>query len=189
VGGSIHCRSDPAWIAFLVRRRTFFLSVVPVLFLFVARPSLPLFTLGCALAGFGEAIRVWAAGTIHKTKKVTTAGPYARVRHPLYFGSFFVALGYCLMSGHWISFVVIMPLFFLFHGAAIWMEERTLTQVFGEEYERYMRHVGRALPRLSPFSEQRGGFQWKQVAWNREHVNALLTLGMAALYGLRFFLD
>ena len=106
---------------------------------------------------FGEAIRVWAAGTIHKTKHVTTAGPYARIRHPLYFGSFFVALGYCCMSGHWSSFLVIMPLFFLFHGAAVWMEERTLSQVFGEEYRRYMRQVGRAFPRLRPFNEQRGG--------------------------------
>jgi protein-S-isoprenylcysteine O-methyltransferase Ste14 len=189
VGGSIHCRSDPAWIAFLVRRRTFFLSVVPLLFLVVARPSLTLFALGCALAAFGEAIRVWAAGTIHKTKHVTTAGPYARVRHPLYFGSFFVALGYCFMSGHPGSFLIIMPLFFVFHGAAVWMEERTLAQVFGEEYRRYMRQVGRALPRLTPVDEQRGAFQWRQVTWNHEHVHALLTLGMAALFGLRFLLD
>jgi protein-S-isoprenylcysteine O-methyltransferase Ste14 len=188
VGGSIHCRSDPAWVAFLVRRRTSFLALVPVLLILVARPSLPLFVTGCLLALFGEAIRVWAAGTIHKTKHVTTGGPYAHVRHPLYFGSFFVALGYCFMSGSTLSFLILIPLFFLFHGAAVWMEERTLRQVFGQEYAQYMRQVGRALPRLRAPRDRRGSFQWSQVTWNHEHVHASLTLLMAAVFALRLYL-
>jgi protein-S-isoprenylcysteine O-methyltransferase Ste14 len=188
VGGTILCRSDPAWLAFLVRRRTFFVSAVPLLMLAVARPALPLFCLGCLLALFGEGIRVWAAGTIHKTRALTTAGPYSHVRHPLYFGSFFVALGYCFMSGTAIGFMIMVPLFFLFHSASVWMEERALKCVFAEEYAHYMNEVGRAIPRLAPLREQRGAFQWSQVTWNHEHVNATFTLVMAVLFGLVLWL-
>jgi protein-S-isoprenylcysteine O-methyltransferase Ste14 len=174
---------------FLVRRRTFFVAAVPLLLLALAQPTLALFAMGCVLALFGEAIRVWAAGTIHKTRHVTTAGPYSYVRHPLYFGSFFVAMGHCFMCGAAISFAIMMPLFFLFHGAAVWMEERTLKVVFGEEYERYTRQVGRAIPRLTPLRERHGSFQWRQVLLNDEHVNAIFTTILAGLFGLILWLQ
>ena len=60
--------------------------------------------------------------------------------------------------------------------------------VFGEEYRRYARQVGRAIPRLKPLSERHGRFQWSQVTWNHEHIHALLTVLMATLFGLVMWL-
>jgi protein-S-isoprenylcysteine O-methyltransferase Ste14 len=51
-----------------------------------ARPSM--FWAGVALFALGSALRWWAAGTLHKDQEVTTGGPYAVARHPLYVGSF-----------------------------------------------------------------------------------------------------
>src|SRR5262245_3386636 len=46
--------------------------------------------LGCALIFAGLAIRTWAAGILRKTRELTTTGPYALIRNPLYVGSFLI---------------------------------------------------------------------------------------------------
>ena len=90
----------PAPVAhFLFRRRTLIvllgiLAIVPF-----AHPKPIMLAVGIALAVVAECWRIWAAGTIHKTEELTTGGPYAHVRHPLYVGSFVHAVAYCFMSG------------------------------------------------------------------------------------------
>ena len=46
----------------------------------------------------GEAIRVWAAGHLEKSREVTRSGPYRWTRHPLYAGSCVIALGVAIAS-------------------------------------------------------------------------------------------
>ena len=48
---------------------------------------------GAAIGLVGEAIRMWAAGHLEKSREVTTSGPYRFTRHPLYLGSSIMALG------------------------------------------------------------------------------------------------
>ena len=43
------------------------------------------------MAAVGLWIRGWSAGTIHKDEELTTTGPYAFARNPLYVGSFLIA--------------------------------------------------------------------------------------------------
>ena len=50
----------------------------------------------------GLFIRAMAAGFIHKEKQLTTTGPYAFTRNPLYFGSFFLGLGITIAGGQWL---------------------------------------------------------------------------------------
>lgn len=172
---------------FLVRRRTSFFCLVPLLILLPSRPNPPMFWTGVALAVLGQVIRLWAAGTIHKSREVTTGGPYAYVRHPLYFGTFFITLGYAFMSGLWWSFAVMIPLYFILHGAAVASEERKLCGLFGDAYREYARHVGRVLPRILPGRSlpRRGAFHWSQVLTNNEHVTVLFTLTMTLLFAAR----
>lgn len=176
---------------FLVRRRTSFFCIVPLLLLIPAQPTPALFLAGAVLAVIGQAIRIWAAGTIHKSREVTTGGPYAYVRHPLYCGSFFIALGYGLMTGLWWSLVLLLALYFVLHGAAVASEERKLCEMFGDAYREYARRVGRFFPRLGGSTEgeaplpRRGAFSWRQVLSNNEHITILFTLTMSLLFALR----
>ena len=157
------------------------MPALAVLILF-ARPDPVGYFAGLAMAVLAEALRVWASGTIHKTQVLTTGGPYSLVRHPLYVGSSFQAVGYCLMSGQWLGFVLGMPFFLLLYLLAAFTEERMLTKLYGDAYSEYSRSVPRYFPRrLIP---ERGAtrFSWRQVLWNREHVNICCLLLVAALF-------
>src|SRR5215213_5268758 len=53
--------------------------------------------LGCGLIFAGLAIRSWSAGILRKTRELTTTGPYAVIRNPLYVGSFMIMSGFCTL--------------------------------------------------------------------------------------------
>ena len=72
-------------------------------------------------------------------------GPYALVRHPLYFGWVLALFASAHMTGDRLVFAVITTLYLL---VAIPWEERSLVRSFGDEYLRY----ARAVPwRIIPF--------------------------------------
>jgi hypothetical protein len=52
-----------------------------------------------ALMISGTAIRIWGSGNLRKNQEITSTGPYAMVRHPLYTGSLAVLLAYFLTAG------------------------------------------------------------------------------------------
>ncbi|MCC2669945.1 MAG: phospholipid methyltransferase [Armatimonadetes bacterium] len=169
-------------VAFLFRRRTFIVLLAILAMVPLSAPKPLMFAAGFALAVLAEAWRIWAAGTIHKTEELTTGGPYAFVRHPLYVGSFLHAVAYCLMSGHWTSFAVVLPLFFLLYGAAVSTEEAMLCKIFGERYVDYSRRVPRFIPRLSVPQRGEGSFSWRQAMANKEYVNVIWMLLLCGLF-------
>lgn len=65
-------------------------------------------------------------------------GPYALVRHPLYFGWVLALFASAHMTGDRLVFAVITTLYLL---VAIPWEERSLVRSFGDEYLRYTRAV------------------------------------------------
>ncbi|HWG76737.1 MAG TPA: isoprenylcysteine carboxylmethyltransferase family protein [Steroidobacteraceae bacterium] len=77
---------------------------------------------------------------------IITTGPYAFVRHPLYFGALFYVAGTSLVLGSWWGLATI-PCLALLLGARIGIEERTL-QLGLVDYADY---VGRVRWRLIPF--------------------------------------
>lgn len=174
-------------VAFLFRRRTFIVLLGMLALAFWARPDLEMLVAGVILAAVAEAWRIWAAGTIHKTEELTTGGPYAHVRHPLYVGSFVHSLAYCFMSGHWQSFLWVPPLFSLVYGAAVFTEEAMLNKIFGEQYAAYSRKVPRFIPRLTPATGGRGQFSWRQVLENKEYVNIIWVALLTGLFVARLF--
>jgi protein-S-isoprenylcysteine O-methyltransferase Ste14 len=66
------------------------------------------------------------------------AGPYAFVRHPLYFGWVLAVFGAAHMTGDRLAFAAITTLYLLI--AMPW-EERSLLRSFGSDYTRYARAV------------------------------------------------
>src|SRR5471030_2759735 len=45
----------------------------------------------------GALIRLWSNGYAIKNDKLTTSGPYAFVRNPLYLGTFLIAIGFVIV--------------------------------------------------------------------------------------------
>jgi protein-S-isoprenylcysteine O-methyltransferase Ste14 len=173
-------------VAFLFRRRTLIVLVGIVAMVPWARPQGPMLAAGIMLNLVAEAFRIWAAGTIRKTEELTTVGPYAYVRHPLYVGSFLLAIGYALMSGRWGSFLFVVPLFCLVYGAAVTTEEAMLHKLFGQQYAEYCRHVPRFFPRITRGRRREPGrFDWRQVAANKEYVNLIWMVVLSGLYLFR----
>lgn len=124
--------------------------VVPV-FLIAARPSWPLIRIGIVLAVAGALLRAWASGTIRKNNVLTTGGPYAHTRNPLYLGTFLVGLGVTIAGGSW-AFVAFFVLFFaIVYGRTMRAEERRLDELFGHRFRAYAAAVPLFLPRLRPY--------------------------------------
>jgi protein-S-isoprenylcysteine O-methyltransferase Ste14 len=79
-------------------------------------------------------------------RTLVIAGPYRRVRNPMYIGAGTALLGAALfyqsaaLAGYALLFLLITHLFVLFY------EEPHLRRVFGEPYEDYLRTVRRWIP-------------------------------------------
>jgi protein-S-isoprenylcysteine O-methyltransferase Ste14 len=112
---------------------------------------------GCALLLAALLFMYWTmrtnsfAAPVVKIQKergqmVITTGPYAIVRHPLYFGALFYTAGTSLVLGSWWGLATI-PVLALFFGIRIGIEEQTLRMGL-EGYDDYARRVRR---RLVPF--------------------------------------
>jgi hypothetical protein len=169
-------------IAFLFRRRTLIVLLGILVLAWYADPKPIPLTIGLSLAALAEMWRIWAAGTIHKTEELTTAGPYAYVRHPLYVGSFMHSIAYCFISGRWDSVLWVPAMFFLLYGAAVSTEEAMLHKLYGAGWEDYCRRVPRFVPRLRRPEPGNGRFEWKQVWANKEHINLIWVAGITLLF-------
>lgn len=133
-----------------------------------------------AVSFFGQAIQLWCFASLRKNKELTTRGPYALVRNPMYLGRYFVILGFILLFANpWLiaAYTMIYCGYLRFRVA---QEEHVLRKRFGAEFDQYCARVHRFLPRLKPyaghpvlyFNEQL--FIKNHGGWN--------TLALAAFY-------
>ncbi len=164
------------------------LVLVFIVLLWPTPAGLPPWTLATSLALIlvGEAVRLRAVGFAGKrtrtrgtnVKELVTAGPFARVRNPLYIGNFLLALGLIVVSRvEWLLWVFPV-LFFLQYAAIIAWEERVLTNQFGDEYRTYRNRVPRWIPRPTPAEPQSAHEYSGQTAWQseRDSLRALVVL-------------
>ena len=124
------------------------------------------------VAALGEAVRVWAAGHLEKSREVTRSGPYRWTRHPLYVGSTIMALGIVIASRS--AVVAILAAIYMTSTltAAIRTEEAFLRRAFGDTYDRY---------RDSRAEPMRRRFSLARAMRNREYRAAA---GLAAGFAL-----
>lgn len=132
-----------------VRLKAIWLLLVP--FIILARPTPLLLAIGGGIAFLGTAIRAWAAGCIKKDRELTTTGPYAHTRNPLYLGSFLIGIGVTVAGGRWIFTALFVLFFFLVYRRTMQNEAEWLEQEFGDTFRRYREAVPRLLPRLTPY--------------------------------------
>ena len=102
--------------------------------------------------GFSAVARNWlgrnwsAEVTVKQGHELVRSGPYALVRHPIYTGMLLALAGTALMVGKWRALIglVLMVAALL---RKVTVEERFMTEQFGEAYARYRAEV----PALIPF--------------------------------------
>ena len=106
------------------------------------------------LAPIGEALRIWAAGHLEKGREVTSTGPYAITRHPLYAGSAIMGAGLAVAANSVVVAVLVFAYLAVTITAAIRSEEAHLTDKFGGD----IRRIGTARRR-----RRRGGFSLERA--------------------------
>ena len=133
--------------------------------------------LGLFCVTLGLAIRTWSAGFLIKDEKLTTDGPYALIRNPLYLGSFLMVLGFCLLIGDqenlWISAIALPIIYY----PKVLNEEQGLARRYPAAWVEYSASTPRLIPRrlVWPSSE---GWQMSQWLLSREY-NAVFASGLA----------
>jgi len=127
-------------------------------------------------------LRGYAAGYVKKNQELTTTGPYAHTRNPLYLGSMLLAGGFAVALMSWLVALVLALGFSVIYIPVIASEERFLRGAF-PQFDEYCRRVPRLLPRLTPARDPRddesGRFSLGLYLKHREY-NALL--GVLLLY-------
>lgn len=116
--------------------------------------SLFLHILGVAVSAFGVALAIWARITIGRNwgmpmsikaePELVISGPYQYVRHPIYSGVMFAAIGSGLaISGWWLVGFVAFFIYF-FYGAK--KEEQYLMTEFPTQYPEYKKRTKMLIP-------------------------------------------
>jgi protein-S-isoprenylcysteine O-methyltransferase Ste14 len=137
--------------------------------LLLATPTPRMLLAGAVVAMAGELVRVWAAGHLEKGREVTSSGPYAFSRHPLYLGSTVIGVGLAVASASAVVAGMVAVYLGVTLTAAIRTEEAHLTEKFGAAYPEYRN--GNAATVERPFSLER-------AMRNREY-RAVLGLAVA----------
>lgn len=151
-----------------------------VLYFWLARPTWRFLVLGAVLIVPGLLIRALASGHVRKNEALSTSGPYAYTRNPLYLGSLLIGVGFAVAScSVWVG-IVLVAMFFAIYVPVIRGEEKFLREKF-PEFEDYARRVPRMVPRIRRSSSSGSGrFSFDLYRQHREY-NALLgALAMTA---------
>jgi protein-S-isoprenylcysteine O-methyltransferase Ste14 len=102
---------------------------------------------GLLLVIGGLVVRTWAAGTLRKRRELATTGPYAWIRHPLYFGSFLMMVGFGILIHDPLTlWVVVGPVAWLY-WQAVKSEEKQIAKLFPAQWPAYAASVPRFFPR------------------------------------------
>ena len=88
-------------------------------------------------------------------RRLVVTGLYRYVRNPMYVGVGIFLIGEALVlpAVRTQMLLMVVTLWFVVTAFVMLYEEPTLRGKFGEDYADYRRHVGRWLPRLTPFDK------------------------------------
>lgn len=177
-----------------MKKRILISQVVTLLLLLAAKPeSWELYLAGLALMALGQAVRLAASAAIVKSRTLTTSGPYAAVRNPLYLGTLLMTAGLLTMlsspsrplltAGLWIFAV---EAFGWIYYVTIRREEEYLMSVYGEDFRRYVASVPCLFPArgISGFFDL-GAYSREVFLRNKEWRGLTAAAALAAFAALR----
>lgn len=158
--------------------------VLAPLFVVFARPTGRSLAAGAAVALVGLLIRGWASGHLRKMAELTTSGPYAHTRNPLYLGTFLMVVGAAVAGGTWWLSVAIAAAYLVVYVPVMRAEIETMRALFPDAYEAWAADVPLFVPRLTPAPSPAGrkaAFDGSLYLRYREYRAAA---GLVAVFGI-----
>jgi len=172
-------QTPSSWKHAVFKNRGMLLVPVAIVLVVFGRPSKESAVIGIGVAVLGELIRIWAVGYSGVTTRanvvtapdLVTAGPYSRLRNPLYAGNAIIALGFWIAFTGRVSILqaavmlaCVLVLVVGVYGVIIPLEEEFLEKQFGAAYKRYREKVPRIVP-SKPLNrnQQRGSWRAKVI--------------------------
>ena len=124
----------------------------------------------------GILIRLWSNGFAIKNDKLTTSGPYAFVRNPLYLGTFLIAIGFVIVLKseppllEWIGGGIFLLALSYMYNRTIQAEQGMLMTKYKNAYQDYCKHVPAMVPCLVPYSKgEKWPFNMQRLINSKEH--------------------
>src|SRR5258708_13748165 len=141
----------PSWSRVATRLRVPLGFAFAAAYLRFAHPNWISIAAGTVVASVGLLIRAAASGHIRKNAQLTTTGPYAYVRNPLYLGSILIAVGFIIAARNWWIGLAALAMFAFIYIPVVRAEEIYLRSVF-PEFENYCAHFSRFFPSLTAYA-------------------------------------
>ena len=91
---------------------------------------------------------MYASGFVLKNKELSTTGPYAFMRHPLYTGNIMILIGLCLINGFFWSFITAFIFLWFYYQTAIEYEDRKLKSLFPDTWEKWASITPALVPKM-----------------------------------------
>jgi protein-S-isoprenylcysteine O-methyltransferase Ste14 len=154
--------------------------VLGIVAFWLTEPTARSLPIGAAVGAIGEALRIWAAGHLEKGREVTTSGPYALTRHPLYVGSSIMGAGLAIAGNSVAVAVLVFVYLAVTITAAIRAEEAHLTEKFGGHYPAYRDGTNPPAPRA---------FSVDRAVRNREYRAAAGFIAVLALLTVKYLVS
>jgi protein-S-isoprenylcysteine O-methyltransferase Ste14 len=150
--------------------------------------------LGVLLLVIGWALRMWAQKhlgyRLHIKRTVTTSGPYALVRNPIYIANTLVILGAVVMSEVLWLIPVALLWCALVYSLVVQFEEQHLASKYGAEYLDYLRAAPRWWPRLgSPSGPAHFHSSCSQIVLAEAYVVLIMAVPLVKEFILAPFLE
>ncbi|MBI4309742.1 MAG: isoprenylcysteine carboxylmethyltransferase family protein [Candidatus Omnitrophica bacterium] len=140
----------------------------------------------------GLLIRLWSNGYAVKNDKLTTSGPYAFVRNPLYLGTFLIAIGFVIaLNMSWMGIVFLLALTWVYYKT-IQNEQGMLSDKFGDAYRAYAAKVHAMVPSLLPYPDgDKWPFSLQRLIDSKEHKPFFWVIILLIVFHLksRLFLE
>ena len=154
---------------------------------------------GIVLAVLGLAVRLWANAYVGRVKvnrtqqrpgeakigRLVTSGPYAYVRHPLYFGSFLIGAGFCTIAGNlWLA-AVAFAFFLTIYRQKMAEEEALLQAELGTPYTLYQGAVPRWLPTGRRYAVRDNEWGWQGILASKEWKTVIWVFVLFSVFYMR----
>ena len=118
----------------------------------------------------GLLVRAWANGYAIKLDKLTTSGPYALVRHPLYLGTMIIIVGFAIMLNTYHVGVLFIAMMAIMYYRTIKKEEAMLEAAFNDTYLDYKKNVPAVIPTVLPYRKgEKWPFSFRRLIQSQEY--------------------
>lgn len=172
------------WPAFARRIRVPLGFAFAAVYVWLARPQWWSLLAGAGVVALGLWLRALAAGHVRKSVEITTSGPYAYTRNPLYLGSVIVAAGFALASRNmWVALLLAVLFAAIYYPVIRW-EENYLRTNF-PEFAAYSARVPRLFPKWPGEKARANAFSRELYMKHREYDALIGSAAMLAALAIK----